>query len=132
MRTSPDQIPASAFPFDCLRERGLISGTHMRRCLSAPRTSWNRTTSALLAAGLLLLFASPACALLPHRGSRDLQKHIETLEMQWRDAVIHRNVRVMDRLLADDYLGISANGTVETKAEELAQSRAGTLRIKSL
>ena len=54
------------------------------------------------------------------------------LEMQWRDAVIHHNVRVMDRLLADDYLGISANGTVETKTEELAQSRAGTLRIKSL
>jgi len=41
-------------------------------------------------------------------------------------------VRVMDRLLADDYLSISANGTVATKAEELAQSRAGTLRIKSL
>ena len=89
-------------------------------------------TSALLAAGLLLLFASPAWAWLPRRGSHDLQKHIESLEMQWRDAVIHRNVRVMDRLLADDYLGISANGTVETNAEELAQSRAGTLRIKSL
>jgi ketosteroid isomerase-like protein len=52
--------------------------------------------------------------------------------MQWRDAVVHHDVRVMDRLLADDYLGISANGTVETKAEELAQSRAGTLRIQSL
>ncbi|HEU4983602.1 MAG TPA: nuclear transport factor 2 family protein [Acidobacteriaceae bacterium] len=86
----------------------------------------------MLAVGLLLLFANPAWAWLPHRSSHDLQKHIETLEMQWRDAVIHHNVRVMDRLLADDYLGISANGTVETKAEELAQSRAGTLRIKSL
>lgn len=52
--------------------------------------------------------------------------------MEWREAVITNNVRTMDHLLADDYLGISANGTVETKAEELAQSRAGTLRIQSL
>jgi ketosteroid isomerase-like protein len=88
--------------------------------------------SALLALSFLLLFASPAWAWLPHRGSHDLQKYIEALEMEWRDAVIHNNVRVMNRLLADDYLGISSNGTVETKAEELAQSRAGTLRIKRL
>jgi len=88
--------------------------------------------SALLAVGFLMLFASPAWAWLPHRNSHDLHKNIEALEMQWRDAVLHHNVRVMDRLLADDYLGISANGTVETKAEELAQSRAGTLRIQSL
>lgn len=88
--------------------------------------------SALLALSFLLLSASPAWAWLPHRGSHDLQKHIEALEREWRDAVIHNNVRVMNRLLADDYLGISANGTVETKAEEVAQSKAGTLRIKSL
>jgi ketosteroid isomerase-like protein len=104
----------------------------MRRRLAVPRTSWNRTSSALLVLVLLPLFASPAWAWLPHRNSHDLQKHIEALEMQWRNAVVHNNVRIMDRLLADDYLGISANGTVETKPEELAQSRAGTLRIESL
>ena len=52
--------------------------------------------------------------------------------MQWRNAVVTNNVKQMDHLLADDYLGISANGTVATKAEELAQRRAGTVRIQSL
>jgi len=69
---------------------------------------------------------------MPHRDSKAVHKKIEALEMQWRDAVVHRDVRLMDHLLADDYLGISANGTVETKAEELAQSKAGTLRVQSL
>lgn len=84
-----------------------------------------------LIAGLLLLIAAPVRA-LPHRDSHAVRKQIETLEMKWRDAVINNDVRQMDHLLADDYLGISANGTVETKAEALAQRRAGTIRIRIL
>ncbi len=38
----------------------------------------------------------------------------------------------VDRLLADDYLGISANGTLETKADELARRRTGSLNITQL
>jgi hypothetical protein len=36
------------------------------------------------------------------------------------------NVAELDRLLADDYLGISANGTLETKADELTKRRGGS------
>lgn len=132
MRSSVHQFAVLAFSFDWLRECGLVSGTHMHHFHPSPRSSWERRACALTAISVLLLFASPAWALLPHRESHDLHKQIEALEMQWRDAVLHNDVRQMDRLLADDYLGISANGTVETKSEELAQSRAGTLRIQSL
>lgn len=52
--------------------------------------------------------------------------------MQWREAQLNNNVAVMDRLLADDYVGISANGIIETKAEALALRRAGTLHITQL
>lgn len=69
---------------------------------------------------------------MPRRDAHAVRKQIEALEMQWRDAVVSNNVKQMDHLLADDYLGISANGTVETKAEALAQRRAGTVRIQSL
>ncbi|MFZ0661792.1 MAG: nuclear transport factor 2 family protein [Acidobacteriaceae bacterium] len=103
----------------------------MRRNASAPGTPSKATGSVLLAAAVCFLLAGPAWA-MPHRDSHSVHKKIEALEMQWRDAVVHNNVRQMDHLLADDYLGISANGTVETKAEELAQSKAGTLRIQSL
>jgi ketosteroid isomerase-like protein len=85
----------------------------------------------VLAAAVCLVLANPAWA-LPHHESHAVHKQIEALEMQWRDAEIANNVSQMDRLLADDYVGISANGTVETKPQELAQRRAGTVRIQSL
>ncbi|MGH9587826.1 MAG: nuclear transport factor 2 family protein [Acidobacteriaceae bacterium] len=131
MQRSPIKFAARFFPFDSLRERKLLSGTPMRRMFRAPQFSPQDTRRVLLAAILCALFAAPACA-MPRRDSKAIHKKIEALEMQWRDAIVHNNVRLMDHLLADDYLGISANGTVETKAEELAQSKAGTLRIQSL
>lgn len=131
MHRSTAKLAARFFPFDSLRGRKLLSGTPMCCIFRAPRSSQRGTRRAFLAAAFCLLLATPAFA-MPHRDSKAIHKKIEELEMQWRDAVVHNNVRLMDHLLADDYLAISANGTVETKAEQLAQSRAGTLRIQSL
>jgi ketosteroid isomerase-like protein len=88
-------------------------------------------------AGLLLLatlgFAlSQQAYALPHHENHAAHKEIEALEMQWRQAIISNNVGQMDHLLADDYIGISANGTVETKPAALAQRRAGTVKISQL
>lgn len=85
----------------------------------------------LLAIAICLVMATPAWA-MPGHHSRAIHKTIEALELEWRNAEVQNNVGVMDHLLADDYLGISANGTVETKAQALAQRRAGTVRIQSL
>lgn len=78
-----------------------------------------------------LLVAAPAWA-FPHHDSHSIHKQIEALEMAWQNAELHNNVKEMGSMLADDYLGISANGTVITKSEELAQRSAGTVKIKSL
>jgi ketosteroid isomerase-like protein len=80
------------------------------------------------APGLALLRVSPP---LIHHEDR-LHKQIEGLESQWRDAILTNNVAVLDHLLADDYLGITANGTLETKADALAIRRSGTVKISSL
>lgn len=94
--------------------------------------SYRRIAPALLLLGLLAIaFPRPSLA-LPHHESHADHKQIETLEEQWRQAIVSNNVGQMDHLLADDYLGISANGTVETKAEALAQRRAGTVRVTQL
>lgn len=85
----------------------------------------------MLAAAICLVLANPAWA-LPRHESKALHKEIETLERQWCDAELGNNVSQMDHLLADDYIGISANGTVETKASEIALRKAGTIRIQSL
>jgi ketosteroid isomerase-like protein len=88
----------------------------------------------LLLAGVLsgAITVQPAWAALPHHANRELHKEIEALEMQWRQAQLNNDVSVMDRLLADDYIGISSSGTIETKTEALALRRAGTLHITSL
>ena len=100
----------------------------MRHQAHASRTSQRLI---LFAVALCLVFANPAWA-MPRHESHAIHKQIEALEMQWRNAEIDNNVSQMDHLLADDYIGISANGTVETKAQALAQRRAGTVRIQSL
>jgi ketosteroid isomerase-like protein len=81
---------------------------------------------------LLLMPAWHAAWAFPHRDRGNIRKEIETLEEQWRQAILTNNVSQMDRLLADDYIGITSNGTVETRAQDLAQRRAGTVKITQL
>jgi hypothetical protein len=71
-----------------------------------------------------------AHALFPHKDNP--HKEIEGLELDWRQAQLSNSVSEVDRLLADDYLGISANGTLETKADELTRRRSGSLHITQL
>jgi ketosteroid isomerase-like protein len=84
-----------------------------------------------------LLLAGSASALptpgfLPKRETRVVHKQVEGLEMQWRQAQLDNNIAVISNLLADDYVGITANGTVETKAQTIALRKAGTIRITQL
>jgi ketosteroid isomerase-like protein len=86
----------------------------------------------LLLVAICLVMAQPAFAGLPHKDTHAIHKEIEALEQKWREAIISNNVTEMDHLLADDYIGISANGTVETKSQALALRKAGTVRITQL
>ena len=93
---------------------------------------WLFPTVGRLSLVLILLCGSgnQAHAGFPHRDSA--HKEIEGLELDWRQAQLTNNVSAVDRLLADDYLGISSNGTLETKADELTRRRSGTLHITQL
>ena len=46
--------------------------------------------------------------------------------------MVQNDVATINRLLADDYLGINPNGTLETKADALAQRRSGTMKVSSI
>jgi ketosteroid isomerase-like protein len=89
-----------------------------------------------LGASRAILFAfclfSVAADALPKREARAVHKQIESLEMEWRQAQVDNDISVISSLLADDYVGITANGTVETKSQTIAQRKAGTIRITSL
>jgi ketosteroid isomerase-like protein len=67
------------------------------------------------------------------RGQRHESRHeIDQLEQTWRDAVMTRNVSVMDSLLAEDYIAITANGLLQSKEQTLTNLRSGTLKFASI
>jgi ketosteroid isomerase-like protein len=72
------------------------------------------------------LYAGTAVAQLHHK-SHDLKQQVEELEQQWRTAQLAGDVAAMDKLLSEDYIGISINGQVNTKAQQL--ERVSTRRV---
>jgi len=65
----------------------------------------------------------------PHKA---FKQQIEVLEQQWRLANLNADVPSMDRLLSDDYVGISWNGQVNTKAMQLDRLRSRSLAVTRL
>lgn len=66
-----------------------------------------------------------------------IQKHesrheIDHLEEAWRDAVLKQDTIAMGVLLADDYMAISAYGTLQTKEQALTSLRTGKFRLTTL
>lgn len=73
----------------------------------------------------------------PHSGLPRTQKHegrheIDQMEEAWRNAMMKGDVAAMSSLLADDYIAISASGTLQTKEDTLARLRSGRRHITSL
>jgi ketosteroid isomerase-like protein len=53
----------------------------------------------------------------------EAKREVELLEEQWRVAQLSGDVAAMDRMLSDDYIGISMSGQVSTKAQQLDRMR---------
>ncbi|MEO6910471.1 MAG: nuclear transport factor 2 family protein [Edaphobacter sp.] len=78
------------------------------------------TAVAALAVGSVGLPACPAFAsAAPHAKRPDAKQQVEALEEQWRKAQIAGDTATMDKMLSDDYVGISMTGEVDTKAQQL-------------
>lgn len=76
------------------------------------------------AAFLTVLVTSAAFAFPPHNQRRhDARAEVEKIDAQWRNAEMSNDTTAMDRILSDDYLGITAGGQVVTKAQELDRMR---------
>lgn len=62
---------------------------------------------------------SPSQSQSLHERKHDAKRQVEALEEQWRQAELSGDVDVMDKLLSDDYIGISMTGQVNTKVQQL-------------
>lgn len=71
------------------------------------------------------------------KGMARAQKHesrqlIDQLEDKWRTAVLKGDATAMQSLLADDYTGITAYGTLQSKDETITSLRTGTMHLTTL
>ena len=69
---------------------------------------------------------------MPKGQQHESRHEIDQLEDAWRNAILKSNLATMDRLLADDYLAITASGLVQTKAQTLANLKSGRMHLASL
>jgi ketosteroid isomerase-like protein len=88
-----------------------------------------------LLAGVLLTGSLSAAAFGtgPHPRRKDEYKHqVEQLEEVWRTAQLNDDVAEMDKLLADDYVGITMTGQVVTKMQQLDRMKNRTLVLTKI
>ena len=81
---------------------------------------------------LLLAFASPHFALATASSHQKPKEVILSLEQQWRTASLAGDSAEIDKLLSDDYVGISWNGQVSTKAMQLDRIRSHNFVLSKL
>ncbi|WP_255483908.1 nuclear transport factor 2 family protein [Granulicella sp. 5B5] len=65
----------------------------------------------------------------PKRAERE---EVEALEHQWEKAMLAGDVATMDRLLSDDYLGVTITGDLLTKNQQLDRMRDRQLMMTKL
>jgi ketosteroid isomerase-like protein len=64
-----------------------------------------------------------------HDKKHDTKRQVEALEEQWRTAQLSGDVTTMDKMLADDFVGISMSGQVNTKAQQLDRVKTRKLVV---
>jgi ketosteroid isomerase-like protein len=80
---------------------------------------------------VLLASALPACA-EHHERKRVERVEILALEQKWRQAQLVGDIPEMDKLLSDEFVGVTASGQVVTKGQQLDRMRTRSLDIQRL
>lgn len=87
----------------------------------------------LLCVFIIAFSAVPFCAAVQKTQKRENpHRQIDELEETFRDAVLTSNSTVLNSLLADDYTAITANGTLQTKQDWLANLTSGRVHFTTL
>ena len=80
-----------------------------------------------------MLFTLPAPAQGVHPRRNDQFKHqVEQLEQVWRTAEMNADVAAMNKLLSDDFVGITMTGQVVTKMQQLERLRRRTTVLSKI
>jgi ketosteroid isomerase-like protein len=80
----------------------------------------------------LAAVAAQAGSGMPRAERHESRHEIDQLEDSWKDAMLKRNIAAMDQLLADDYIAITANGTLQSKAQTLEALKTGATHLSAI
>jgi uncharacterized protein (TIGR02246 family) len=84
----------------------------------------------------LLLVTATLAAAQKETSSRaqptSIEQIIRKLDEQRIQAQIHADAAALDRLYADDFIGVGPSGTVRTKPQVIADFTSGTLKFQSI
>ena len=69
---------------------------------------------------------------IPLSQRHETKHEIDQLEEAWRNAALKHDATAMGNLLSDDYIGITASGTLQSKAETLTGLRSGTMQFTQM
>ena len=83
-------------------------------------------------AATALLLCVPLSLPAQHHRKHETHMQIETLEHQWQQATLSNDLATMDKLLSEDYLGITASGELQTKTQLLDRMRNRIFAISKL
>jgi ketosteroid isomerase-like protein len=123
------------FPFDQRQVPG-IPWTRMPGTANAPASTLRYGRShaawALAAAFALMVSAIPVCAAMGLAQKHESRHEIDSLEDEWRNAILTSDTKAMDSLLADDYMAITPSGTIQSREDTLEGLRTGRIHFTSL
>ncbi len=87
---------------------------------------------AIATAFVLAVCTIPVQAGIPLAQKHESRHEIDQLEDEWRNAILTSNTKVMDSLLAEDYVAITPSGTLQSRDEALANLRSGRIHFTIL
>jgi ketosteroid isomerase-like protein len=95
--------------------------------------AWRRPLLRARATAVAFALAAMAVPLYAGFAQKEENHHeIDRLEDAWRNALMTSDTKAMDALLADDYMGITASGTLQTRDDTLDSLRAGRIHFTLL
>jgi ketosteroid isomerase-like protein len=100
--------------------------------LSIPKNCRVLLLFLLVQALALAAYSAPQRSGMPRAQKHEVHREIDQKEEAWRDAILKGNIAALDALLSDDYMSISANGTLQNKEQALANVRSGQLHFTAL
>ena len=71
-------------------------------------------------AGLAVLLAASVVFVCGQQSTQEVETYIKLSEQQWAEASMKRDTATVERILADDFVGLDPHGSFFQKAEELA------------